>query len=124
MLVPEKKGSQTYKNPFEMLFNTQNQTDEQEKQTNSNHDLKQKRAQIRKLLELGELEDQRITVEIEEQQNMFELFQGTGMEQMGINVQDMFRNPYAKENEKTKTNGSRSKKGFNATRSSKTYRHG
>lgn len=103
LLVPEKKSSQTYKNPFEMLFNTQNQTDEQEKQTNSNHDLEQKRAQIRKLLELGELEDQRITVEIEEQQaNMFELFQGTGMEQMGMNVQDMLGSLMPKKMKKRK----------------------
>lgn len=103
LLVPEKKSSQTYKNPFEMLFNTQNQTDEQEKQTNNNHDLEQKRAQIRKLLELGELEDQRITVEIEEQQaNMFELFQGTGMEQMGMNVQDMLGSLMPKKMKKRK----------------------
>lgn len=40
-------------------------------------------------LALGELEDYYVTVEVEEQQpSMFDMLQGSGMEQMGMNMQD------------------------------------
>src|SRR5699024_1978657 len=41
-------------------------------------------------LERGELDDQMVTIEIEETPpSMFDMLQGTGMEQMGMNMQDM-----------------------------------
>ena len=40
----------------------------------------------------GELENELVTVEVEEQQpSMFDMLQGSGMEQMGINMQDALR---------------------------------
>lgn len=40
-------------------------------------------------LALGELEDHHVTVEVEEQNaSMFDMLQGSGMEQMGMNMQD------------------------------------
>ena len=33
---------------------------------------------------------------------MFDMFQGTGMEQMGMNMQDALRKSYAEKNEKKK----------------------
>lgn len=102
ILVPAKKQTQTFKNPFEMLFNTQQQTEEKD-DTVQQENIQQKRIQTKKLLRLGELEDQIITVEIEEQQqNMFDLFQGTGMEQMGMNVQDMLGSIMPKKKKKRK----------------------
>src|SRR5699024_2577609 len=50
-----------------------------------------KRKNISKLLEMGELEDKVVQVEIEEQApSMFDMLQGSGMEQMGMNMQDAF----------------------------------
>ena len=42
-----------------------------------------------KRLAAGELENEIITIEVEEQPaSMFDLLQGSGMEQMGMNMQD------------------------------------
>src|SRR5699024_8149320 len=50
-----------------------------------------KRKNISKLLEMGELEDKVVQVEIEEQApSMFDMLQGSGMEQMRMNMQDAF----------------------------------
>jgi len=94
LLVPEMKKQRTVKNPFEMLFtgmdnndteNTDNKTNEQ------NESIREKRKQIERLLQLGELEEQIVTVEIEQQApSMFDMLQGSGMEQMGMNMQDAF----------------------------------
>jgi ATP-dependent HslUV protease ATP-binding subunit HslU len=52
---------------------------------------------------LGELEDRYITVEVEEQQgSMFDMLQGSGMEQMGMNMQDALSNLMPKKKKKRK----------------------
>ena len=62
-------------------------------------------------LALGELEDHYVSVEVEEQQpSMFDMLQGSGMEQMGMNMQDALSNLMPKR--KTPQNdGQRSKEG-------------
>ena len=43
-------------------------------------------------MRLGELEDELISIEVTEQQSsMFDMLQGSGMEQMGMNMQDALR---------------------------------
>ncbi|MEC3607089.1 HslU--HslV peptidase ATPase subunit [Bacillus glycinifermentans] len=89
LLVPGRKKQAGAKNPFEMLFggNQDQQNDEAEKQEES--DIENKRKRIAHQLALGELEDHYVTVEVEEQQpSMFDMLQGSGMEQMGMNMQD------------------------------------
>ncbi|NUJ17124.1 HslU--HslV peptidase ATPase subunit [Bacillus glycinifermentans] len=89
LLVPGRKKQGGAKNPFEMLFggNQDQQNDEAEKQEES--DIENKRKRIAHQLALGELEDHYVTVEVEEQQpSMFDMLQGSGMEQMGMNMQD------------------------------------
>lgn len=89
LLVPSKKKQAAYKNPLEMLFGGNQQTNSFETQGENEQDLKEKRREIARKLAAGELEDHFVTVEIEEQQpSMFDLLQGTGMEQMGLNMQD------------------------------------
>lgn len=89
LLVPSKKKQAAYKNPLEMLFGGNQQTNSFETQGENEQDLKEKRREIARKLAAGELEDHFVTVEIEEQQpSMFDLLQGTGMEQMGFNMQD------------------------------------
>lgn len=88
LLVPSKKKQNQYKNPLEMLFGNNNDQVESEPQNDDDH-ISQKRAQIKHQLSLGELEDRIVTIEVEEQQqSMFDMLQGSGMEQMGMNMQD------------------------------------
>ena len=52
-------------------------------------------------LALGELEEHYVTVEVEEQQaSMFDMLQGSGMEQMGMNIQDALGNFMPKKKKK------------------------
>ncbi|KAA6452872.1 HslU--HslV peptidase ATPase subunit [Bacillus swezeyi] len=89
LLVPGRKKQSGAKNPFEMLFggNQDQQNDDAEKQEEA--DIENNRKRIAHQLALGELEDHYVTVEVEEQQpSMFDMLQGSGMEQMGMNMQD------------------------------------
>ncbi len=102
LLVPSLKKESNYKNPFEMLFNqTNNEDDQQEEQEEElNHaNLKKKMAEK---LERGELEDRMVTLEVSEQnQGFMDLFQGgAGMEQMGMNMQEMLGNMVPKKKKK------------------------
>src|SRR5699024_9797396 len=90
LLVPEMKKQRSMKNPFEMLFsNVDEQDDKHQSEYRIENEIVEKRKKIKKMLELGELEDQIVQVEIEEQApSMFDMLQGSGMEQMGMNMQD------------------------------------
>lgn len=88
LLVPEEKKQSTMKNPLEMFFPNQSEEEEEQEQSN-NEDIKNKRKRIEHQLALGELEDRMVTVEIEESApSMFDMLQGSGMEQMGMSMQD------------------------------------
>ncbi|WP_285856959.1 HslU--HslV peptidase ATPase subunit [Mesobacillus subterraneus] len=102
LLVPSAKKSVNYKNPLEMLFGGGGQS---EQETNQPEDLGlyEKRKIIKQKLELGELEDELITVEVEEQApSMFDMLQGSGMEQMGMNMQDALGGLMPKKHKKRK----------------------
>lgn len=103
LLVPTNKKTTNMKNPLEMLFGGGNSQDEQE--SNSTDDLshQEKRKSVQANLALGELEDNIVTVEVEEQQpSMFDMLQGSGMEQMGLNMQDAFGSLMPKRRKKRK----------------------
>ncbi len=86
LLVPEKKKRETFSNPFEALFQQQTvQSNEEPEEP----EIAQKRNQIAHQLALGELEDHLVTIEVEESHGMMDMFQGSGLEQMGINMQDV-----------------------------------
>lgn len=86
LLVPEKKKRETFSNPFEALFQQQTvQSNEEPEEP----EIAQKRKQIAHQLALGELEDHLVTIEVEESHGMMDMFQGSGLEQMGINMQDV-----------------------------------
>lgn len=66
-------------------------------------EIETKRSRIRQQLDLGELEDRMVTIEVEESQSsMFDMMQGSGMEQMGMNMQDAFSQFMPKKNQKKK----------------------
>ncbi|MFD1394822.1 ATP-dependent protease ATPase subunit HslU [Kroppenstedtia eburnea] len=90
LLVPSGKGNNQFKNPLEMLFNSgkgERNTDREEE--NRNQELEQKRRQVRFQLKSGSLEDEVIEIEVEDQLPMMDMFAGSSVEQMGINMQEM-----------------------------------
>ncbi|MDT8859034.1 ATP-dependent protease ATPase subunit HslU [Alkalihalobacillus sp. MEB130] len=89
LLVPKAKKQSNYKNPFEMIFGQQG-TQEVEQDQSEEVNIAQRRKQMAHKLALGELEDHMVTVEVDEQsQGFMDMFQGQGMEQMGMNMQEM-----------------------------------
>ena len=75
-----------------------------QKQNTNSEDvgLQQKRNVIAEKLAAGELENEMITIEVEEQQSsMFDMLQGSGMEQMGMNMQDALGGLMPKKTKKT-----------------------
>ncbi|WP_445488269.1 HslU--HslV peptidase ATPase subunit [Niallia sp. 03133] len=104
LLVPSSSKKQSnYKNPLEMLFgggNTETETEESAVEETNKYE---KRKIIKEKLALGELENEQITVEMEEQQpSMFDMLQGSGMEQMGMNMQDALSSFMPKKKKKRK----------------------
>ncbi|WP_232697025.1 ATP-dependent protease ATPase subunit HslU [Brevibacillus daliensis] len=87
LLVPSKKAQNNYKNPFEMLFSNQQQTPQPEPEDQS---LEQQRRQVSWQLASGQLEEQIIEIEVEDQSpTMFDMLQIPGAESMGNQMQDM-----------------------------------
>ncbi|WP_251032164.1 HslU--HslV peptidase ATPase subunit [Mesobacillus foraminis] len=102
LLVPSAKKNANYKNPLEMLFGG-NAQPEQDSSSTEDLNLSEKRKAIKQKLELGELENELVTVEVEEQApSMFDMLQGSGMEQMGMNMQDALSNLMPKKRKKRK----------------------
>ncbi|REJ15300.1 MAG: HslU--HslV peptidase ATPase subunit [Caldibacillus debilis] len=90
LLVPAQKKQANMKNPFEMLFGG-GTVSEPEPDAGDDGTIIEKRRAVREKLAKGELEDELVTLEVEEQSPfMFDLLQGSGLEQMGMNMQDAF----------------------------------
>jgi ATP-dependent HslUV protease ATP-binding subunit HslU len=104
LLVPSKKKQSAAKNPLEMLFGgASQQSQDHEENSTEESTIQEKRRRISHQLALGELEDHYVTVEVEEQQaSMFDLLQGSGMEQMGMNMQDALGSFMPKKKKKRK----------------------
>jgi ATP-dependent HslUV protease ATP-binding subunit HslU len=102
LLVPTAKKPNNYKNPLEMLFGGGNQSPEPETQQ-EDYSISEKRKIVKEKLALGQLEEEIITVEVEEQApSMFDMLQGSGIEQMGMNMQDALSNFMPKKQKKRK----------------------
>lgn len=103
LLVPTAKKTNNYKNPLEMLFGGGNSQSEPEQESSDDYSINEKRKIVKGKLELGQLEDEIVTVEVEEQApSMFDMLQGSGMEQMGMNMQDMLGGLLPKKHKKRK----------------------
>ncbi|MFC3040321.1 HslU--HslV peptidase ATPase subunit [Virgibacillus xinjiangensis] len=90
LLVPQAKKQNNVKNPFEMLFSNHD-ADEDGTSSDGDDEIRNKRKRVEHQLALGELEDHMVTVEIDDvPPSMFDMLQGSGMEQMGMNMQDVF----------------------------------
>ncbi|QSZ26617.1 ATP-dependent protease ATPase subunit HslU [Aceticella autotrophica] len=86
-IIHGKKRGYT-KNPFEMIFNSQNEKDIQDVDENENSF---KKNELRQKLRSGELDDRIIEIEITDTSSpMLEMYSNIGSEEMNINLQDMF----------------------------------
>jgi ATP-dependent HslUV protease ATP-binding subunit HslU len=102
LLVPSLKKQNSFKSPFEMLFNNSVQ-EEQVEEEQIEPEISTKRKDIEQMLKSGKLENELVSVEIEQQQpQMFDFMQGTGMEQMGMNFQESLGNLLPKKTKKRK----------------------
>ncbi len=94
--LPGKKK----KNPFQFLMND---SDDDQENENSYQNLQERRDRLRERLREGKLEDQMIEIEVEASSpQMMEIFSGSGVEEMGINFQDMFGNMFPNKKKKRK----------------------
>ncbi|MGF7088283.1 ATP-dependent HslUV protease ATP-binding subunit HslU [Kroppenstedtia sanguinis] len=90
LLVPSGKGSNQFKNPLEMLFNSgKGERNSDAEEENRNQELEQRKRKVRFQLKSGSLEDEVIEIEVEDQLPMMDMFAGSSAEQMGINMQEM-----------------------------------
>lgn len=90
IMVPSARQNKGSKNPLEMIFGqSQQQNEEPAEETNS--EIVNRRSQIREKLSRGELEDTIIEIEVEDHSpSMFDLLNGQGTEQIGMNMQEIF----------------------------------
>lgn len=103
LLVPSKKKTENVKNPFEMIFGNQNQDTPNDHDIQEEMSLREKRRVITEKLANGELENELVQVEVDEQQpSMFDMLQGSGMEQMGVSMQDALGSLIPKKKKKRK----------------------
>ncbi|MDQ0350613.1 ATP-dependent HslUV protease ATP-binding subunit HslU [Alkalibacillus filiformis] len=101
LLVPGKKKQTQMKNPLEMFFNQQ--PDQSDDDNEEEDDQADQRRRVKEQLEQGQLEERIVSIEVEEQQSsMFDMLQGSGMEQMGMNMQDAFSQLMPKKTKKRK----------------------
>ncbi|WP_427138532.1 HslU--HslV peptidase ATPase subunit [Psychrobacillus psychrodurans] len=99
LLVPSLKKKNSNSNPFEALFGGKEEDTTDVEDT----DVRLKRSQIAEDLRDGKLEEEYITVEVVEQTpSLFDALQPSGMESMGMNMQDALSNLMPKKKKKRK----------------------
>ncbi|ASL66600.1 ATP-dependent protease ATPase subunit HslU [Bacillus cereus] len=102
ILVPSPEKQSGFKNPLEMLFGGA-QNSSQTSDTQENGEIEKKRQDVERKLAAGLLEEEIVSIEVTEQQSsMFDMLQGTGMEQMGMNFQDALGSFMPKKTKKRK----------------------
>ena len=91
LLLNHTKRKKTPRNPLEYLFSEMGGAPAEE--TNEDETVNANRQLLRQKLADGELEEAVVEMDIEEKTpQLFEIFSGSGMEEMGINLQDMMGN--------------------------------
>ncbi|MFC0296219.1 HslU--HslV peptidase ATPase subunit [Geobacillus jurassicus] len=109
LLVPGKP-KQTIKNPLELLFGGQT-SESDNSYSHEDEQVEQKRRQVAWQLANGQLENEMVTIEIEEQTPLlFDFLQGAGIEQMGVNMQDALSSLMPKRRKKRRLKVSEARK--------------
>lgn len=104
ILVPHPKKHDNSKNPFEMLFSYQNKEENNEvEEVQNDENITTNRYYVKQKLEAGEMNDQLVDIEVEDTSNgSVELLAGFGMDQSGMNLQDMLGGIFPKKTKKRK----------------------
>lgn len=94
LLVPHPRNNKSNRNPLEFIFgspvNNSNSQEYREKMAEEIRQVEEKREIYRQKLKRQELEDVLVEVELEDHTpSMLEVFTGSGMDEMGINLQDL-----------------------------------
>jgi len=93
ILVPSSNKSSMSKNPFEMIFNYggSKETESDEETKKKEESLAANRYYVMQKVKNGDLNNENIEIEIEDTSgHSIEMLSGPGMDQMSINLQDMF----------------------------------
>jgi len=91
LLAPMPTRRKPPRNPLEALFSAESDEEEPDEAYAARlEDRRSRREAVRKQLDAGELEEQVVEIEIEDQNlPVVEIFSGAGVEEMGINFQDV-----------------------------------
>lgn len=101
IMLPMPSAKQN--NPLNMLFGGRFQDEEDDEDQEAYTRLKDRRQRLQERLAAGELEEQTIEIEVEQQSSPFvEIFSGSGVEEMGMNIQDMFGGMFPAKRKKRK----------------------
>jgi len=113
MLAPLPRQESSLKNPLELIFGGAKQQDGQVPRDNDQlaRRIEFERESLREKLARGELENEYVEVEVEENATpMMEVFSGAGVEEMGINIQDMLGGLFPKKKKKRRVTVSDARK--------------
>lgn len=110
--IPTQKKS-SVKNPFEMLFNNGVQSADASAQAEEEPKYQAGKEWCRKRLASGEMEDELIEITVEDSSApMVGMFAGSGIEEMGNNIQDMLGSLMPKKQKKRKVTVANARKIF------------
>lgn len=103
LLVPTPQSNKNGRNPFEMLFGQSNNQEQASPEKEPDPGIQEKRRKVRFELLSGQLENDMIEIDVEENTpSMLDFLSGQGNEQMGMNMQEMFGNLLPKRMKKRK----------------------
>lgn len=91
IIAPLPRKEQAVKNPFEILFGGAARKEEDESiHQESLAEAQARRREVRRRLAAGNMEDQVVEIEVEDSAvPVLEVFSGAGVEEMGVNLQDV-----------------------------------
>lgn len=104
-MLPLPRKKKTMKNPFEVLLGYSGEANDNNEEENDHRyqEILQKREILIQKVKRFELEEEIIEIEVEEKNTSFmEIFSGAGVEEMGVNLQDMFGNLVPKKKKRRK----------------------
>ncbi|RYD06590.1 hypothetical protein N752_02675 [Desulforamulus aquiferis] len=112
LLAPMPSKPSPVKNPFEMLFGgVQEKPEEDKTWDQQNSRIKFERETLREKLARGELEKEYLEIEVDDNHTpMLEVFSNSGVEEMGVNMQDVLGNIFPKKKRKRKVTVSEARK--------------
>ena len=104
ILVPSPAPKRRSQNPFEMMFSEDAYREPTEEDEPDWEAHRMRRRELIASLDAGELEEESIEIEVEDQgPSMVEIFSGSGVEELGFNLQNMMGNLIPPKKTKRKT---------------------